>query len=272
MIFGVDNNPEYPQQSPSKKSRIAAHFGRKVSRYEEHAIIQGKLLDNLMPDILMYSEPGTLWADFGCGNGGLEKKLIAHGWQSRMTGIDIAYGSLRFCSKKFLSPMNWCCADAEQPPFREKTFHGVVAASMIQWTIRPDATIATLSSLIRPNGHFIFSLFTEGAFRELYETRKRYRLPIPAALYRETMVEPILRRWRLTPLKIVPFSETVYFSSARELLRHLSLIGSTGTTSHPLTRRNLQRFCDDLENGFGTDRGVPLTYKALFGTARKREG
>ncbi|MBN1760432.1 MAG: methyltransferase domain-containing protein [Chitinispirillaceae bacterium] len=271
MKKSTGNTPDI-HQSISPKPRIAAHFGRKVSHYGKYAIIQQKLLDNLLPSILKYGTPGRPWADFGCGNGDLEKKLLQNGWYGSMTGIDIAFDSLHFCIKKLSSETKWCCADAEQPPFRPATFEGLVAASMIQWTSRPDLTITTLASLIEPGGYFVFSLFTEDAFRELYETRKRHNLPIPAALYREEMVEPILHRLELTPLTIVPFSETVYFSSARELLRHLSSIGSTGTSSRPLTRRNLQKFCDDLENGFGTDKGVPLTYKALFGAARKGEG
>ena len=189
-----------------------------------------------------------------------------------MTGVDIAFGSLHYCRKKLSTGAAWCCGDAEHPPFRPATFEGLVAASMLQWTSRPDRTMATLASLVQPGGYLVFSFFTEGAFRELYETRKRYNLPIPASLYREATVEPMLRRLGMTPLTIVPFSETVYFSSARELLRHLSAIGSTGTASRPMTRRNLQIFCDDLENGFGTDQGVPLTYKALFGAARKGDG
>lgn len=269
MNFDSENNPDTHRRSPNSKNRIAAHFGRKVSRYEEHAVIQQKLLDNLVPEIVACSTPDAHWADFGCGNGGLEKKLTAHGWHGRMTGIDIAFESLRFCIKTHHAHMSWGCADAELPPFKNSTFQGIVAASMIQWTAHPDTTIGTLAALLKPGGFFIFSLFTEGSFRELYEIRKQYNLPIPATLYHESAIEPLLQCSNLQPLKIVPFSETVYFSSARKLLRHLSLIGSTGTDSRPLTRSNLQRFCDDLENRFGTEKGVPLTYKAFFGTARK---
>ncbi len=271
MNFDSKNNPNIPGQSSASKNRIAAHFGRKVSRYEEHAVIQQKLLDNLVPEIIACSAPDAHWADFGCGNGGLERKLTANGWHGHMTGIDIAFESLRFCIKTYFAHMSWSCADVELPPFRHHTFQGIVAASMIQWTAHPDTSVETLATLLKPGGYFIFSLFTEGSFRELYETRKQFNLPIPAALYHESAVEPLLHRSNLQPLKIVPFSETVYFSSARKLLRHLSLIGSTGTDSRPLTRSSLQRFCDDLENRFGTDKGVPLTYKALFGTARKGE-
>jgi malonyl-CoA O-methyltransferase len=254
------------------KSRIAASFGLKVAGYENNAVIQQKLLTGLVPQLLEYSNPGEIWADFGCGGGGLEKKMYELGWQGKFTGIDIAFDSLHYCRKLAPAAATWVCGDVEFPPFKRPAFSGIVAASVLQWSGHLERTLTALNTLLIPGGYFLFSFFTKGSFHQLIDTRSDYGLPVSVIFPPDSTVEPLLRATGYTPLSFTPFSETVTFPSAKELLRHFSSIGSTGSLSQPLSRSRLQQFCRDLEHTFGTDSGVPLTYNALYGTARKGDG
>lgn len=254
---------------PISKTRIATHFGLKVPRYEQYAVIQRQLIEKLLPMIMNYTQPGNRWVDIGCGNGALEHELLQRGWQGVMTGIDIAFESLRYCSSRVPAGTNWLCADADLPPLREKLFRGMVTTSTLQWSSRPAETVTNLVRFLQPGGVLVFSFFTAGAFRELFATRSRLHLPAPVSVLKEDAVEPMLRRSGLETLSMRPFSATEYFPSARALLRNLSSIGSTGLSSQPLSRSRLQKFCDTLEADFRTENGVPLTYKARYGIARK---
>ena len=254
------------------KTRIATHFGLKVSRYERYAVIQRQLIERLLPMIMDGTEPGDRWVDIGCGNGALEHDLLQLGWRGVMTGMDIAFESLRYCRDRISTGTDWLCADADLPPLQGGQFRGMVITSTLQWSSRPGTTVSNLVGLLQPGGLLVFSIFTTGAFRELFATRSRLHLPPPVSVLDEDTVEPMLRRSGLEPLSMQPFSATEYFPSAGVLLRHLSAIGSTGLSPQPLSRSRLQEFCDILETDFRTGKGVPLTYRAWYGVARKGDG
>ena len=268
MNLNTDDIQEETVPSFSK-TRIATHFGLKVPRYEQYAVIQRQLIEKLIPVIMDHTKAGDRWVDIGCGNGALEHELFRRGWQGVMTGIDIAFESLRFCRNNAGTQADWLCADAELPPLQYGRFHGMVITSTLQWSSQPAATVTNLVRLLQPGGVLVFSFFTTGAFRELFATRRRLHLPPPVTVLKEDAVEPMLRRSGLEPLSMQPFSATEYFPSARVLLQHLSAIGSTGLSSQPLSRSGLKEFCDTLETDFRTVKGVPLTYKAWYGIARK---
>ena len=251
------------------KSQVAARFGLKVAGYRQNAPVQQKLLDHLLSQIMQYSAAEQQWADFGCGDGSLERKLLQQGWRGHMIGIDIASRSLHFCRKGSKPSQSWVCGDAEHPPFKGSVFHGIVAASMLQWTGHLDRTIGIIADLLNRDGFFMFSLFTDGSFLQLTETRKKLTLSPSVAYPPEATVKSLFKRSGFHFISLTPFEETVHFRSARELLRHLSAIGSTGSTNRPLSRSGLDRFCSELENTYRRTEGVPLTFKALYGTARK---
>jgi malonyl-CoA O-methyltransferase len=254
---------------PAYRNRVAASFGLKVTGYAEHAIIQRKLLDRLLPAVLRHCRSGDIWADFGCGNGSLEQKLLPTALLGGIIGIDIAFGSLRHCRNHSAGTAGWVCADIESAPIKPLSLNGLIAASVLQWSFDIEKSIVALTKLLKPRGIFVFSLFTDGSFHELVETQRRYGKPVRIQLPQRSTIERLLAECDFTTDFSDDFSETMLFPSALHLLRHLSAIGSTGAYMRPLTRGELKRFCSIFEAAFGTAKGVPLTYKAFFGAARK---
>jgi malonyl-CoA O-methyltransferase len=259
-----------PVDRPVFKNRIATSFGSKVSRYTQNAVIQQKLLGKLLPNIIHYCRQGDLWADIGCGNGALERDLSLSGFSGRMIGFDIARQSLKFCSSHCTDTSEWICGDIEHAPFKPSTFNGLISASVLQWACDLEKSIMNISTLLKPDGIFIFSLFTEGSFRELFETRRLFGIPVHLKLPRQLSIEATLAANNFSSLATENFAETIFFPSAWRLLQHLSAIGSTGVHTDHLSRTGLKHLCSIFETTFGTQQGVPLTYKALLGTAQKR--
>jgi malonyl-CoA O-methyltransferase len=253
------------------KNRIAAHFGLKVSQYARYAVIQRQLHSKIIPLIFQQGNPEELWIDLGCGSGELEKRLHRKHFPAEVIGIDIAYSSLEYCLAHTPGSNRLICADIEHIPLQPSSCNGIIAASVLQWSENLSIAIKNLSRLLKPKGIFIFAIYTDTSFIELVTMQKQYNLSIPVTLPDRENVLSLFSLCNLTLLHSDSFSKTLYFPSAHHLLQHLSSIGSTIVDSPTLTRGELKQFCLDFENTYATERGVPLTYNALYGTTRKGE-
>ena len=73
-------------------------------------------------------------------------------------------------------------------------------------------------------------------------------------------------------LKIIDtenYSAITYFPTALDLLRNLSSIGGTAVRGPRLSRSGLSDLCKDYEGRFGVSGGIPVSYRAILGTAEK---
>lgn len=251
------------------KHSIASHFGLKVACYHDHAVVQRQLLDHLLPYYRKEWFKGAIWADFGCGDGSFEVIHDTSAVVPPHIGIDISFQSVKFCTDNVQNTTHWICADMEAPPLTSASLDGIIAASVLQWASALPEVITTFSSLLRPGGIVLFSLFTNGSFAELYTVRRHFGMPVPIILPSITEVTSLFLQNGLAETEIHPFSKTLYFKSAFDILRHFSAIGSTASFSSPLTRTRLKEICTWYETHFGTVNGIPITYKAHFGFTRK---
>jgi malonyl-CoA O-methyltransferase len=251
------------------KKQIAASFGAKISGYGDNAVIQQRLLERLLPSILEHCSPGSIWLDVGCGNCFLERKLHDEHFSGTIFAFDIALQSLLFCKNQLHESTRWLCADIDAAPFKAAMVDGIVCASVLQWSENLDRALQTISALLKPRGYFIFSLFTSESFRQLTEMRKRFNLPTSIILPQHRTIDELLDRNGFSCCTTEDFSDTLYFPSAMALLKHLSAIGSTNVSSQRMSRTSLLRFCSEFEAVFRTSQGIPLTYSALLGYARK---
>jgi malonyl-CoA O-methyltransferase len=259
-----------PQVLTPSKQRISRAFGRKASTYERHAAIQVELLKQLLPRIA--SCPGIKgpWADFGCGVG----TLFQLGQESGMAlpefvGMDLSYGLLRSIKKNGISIHPLVLGDIEQPPFKPASLGGVVTASALQWLRDPFIVIQQISEVLLTGGSCVFSIFTSGSFSELFAIRRSFERGIPVVCPK---TEHLLRSFaeaRLTLVEHESITATTWFPDPLALLKSIRGMGGTATAEQQFNRSELAQFCDRYEKSFRTDRGVPLSYKALIGICRK---
>jgi len=263
-----------PAVNPTSRSRfkrqVAAHFGAKAAGYSDHAVIQQEMLDRLVPIIMRYDHSDTLFLDAGCGNGLLERKLTTARFSGTIVGLDIAYNSLRYAAAHSGGSDRWLGGDIEYPPIKPHTVTGVIAASVLQWSANLSHVLDTITSLLRPGGIFIFSLFTEKSFKELAEARRQSGLEMPVTFPASAALPALFTASHLIPEHTETIETSLYFPSAIMLLQHLSSIGSTASTSR-MSRAALRKFCTTFETMFRTDRGIPLTYEAVAGICHKGE-
>ena len=254
------------------KDRIAASFGLKVAGYEKNAIVQHALLNRLLPRIMSACRQGSIWADFGCGDGILERDFNAavnDNNKNTIIGFDISRNSLAYCRQKSGDKSSWVCADIDHSPLKPSSLDGLVCASVLQWSSDIKQAISNISAHLKPKGIFIFSLFVEGSFHELFETKRACGMTDPMIFVPSSDIEAYLDAAGFIDKEIEQYTRTVYFTSAWQLLRNMSATGSTGAFSRHMSRSELEQLCRLYEKNFRTDKGVPLTYNAFMGSALK---
>ena len=187
---------------------------------------------------------------------------------STFTGIDLSRKPLAvYCSQY---PNTSCIiADIEHLPLKNNTIPNAVVASVLQWITDISIGIHELSRVLAPEGHLFFSIFLDGTCNELSSLREKSDLPNPAHYVSSKDLVNLLKECGLTVVCSEFIHETLYFSSARDILKSLSNIGGTAVAGTHLTRKQLGALCAAYEETYATPNGIPITYCMAVGVARK---
>jgi SAM-dependent methyltransferase len=251
------------------KKQIAAAFSAKASRYRSGAFIQHQILRRLVPLIENGRRSGLPWLDAGCGDGGLDALLGNKNMPVNLVGTDFAFGVLRspYREQERRSPA--VQSDIEALPFGSCLFGGVVASSVLQWLPRQHLGLQEIHRVLVPGGALIFSVFLRGSFCQIFLLRQERNLGIPVHLQSQDEFTGQVRASRFSLMHVETFDEEYYFSSGLGVMKFLSGIGSTAVSGRRLLRNEVLSLCDEYEEKFATERGVPLTVRVAYGTAIK---
>jgi len=261
------SEPLFKVTTPAK-SQIARAFGLKARFYDANAFIQKEMLSRLDFQLIQDS-PDKIWADLGSGTGMSVELIRQKGICSQILGIDIAFESLRILKSKGLSNTFPILGDIEHLPLKNNSLDGAILTSVLQWFSSPFAVLKSISNLLKSKGILLFVTFTEGSFAELNFIKKESDLPIPVFLPDQNNICNLLKKAGFTILNTNMFESTLYFPTAFRLLKSLSVIGVTAVSGNRMSRRALFDFCKKFEENFQSDKGVPISYRALIGSARK---
>jgi malonyl-ACP O-methyltransferase BioC len=255
-------------QQPQKR-RIARHFGRKSRTYESHALFQRQLLMALAPRIQKVASPRDCWVDLGSGSGILQKINASQSGLPRFICLDIARECLQLLreTKSLVASRSTVQADIESLPFIKQCFDGAVCASVLQWVHRPQAALTGIQTALKPGACLVFAVYTEGSLEELSQIRAAMGLTIPFGRFTDATFAAALRKAGFDLTESADMADTHYFTKAIDALRDISACGATATAGKRLSRAELIRFCSAYEDRFGCAKGVPVSYRAMVGTA-----
>lgn len=258
--------PIFKFSTPEKK-QIASAFGLKSISYDSSAVVQKELLSRLK--ILITDNSNDLWADLGCGTGYLEQLISSSEFSFRILGIDIAFKSLNYFQSRQIADTIAVNADIENLPFKKNSIDGIIIASVIQWFTDPESVLRSISEILKKNGTLLFAAFVNDSFWELNQLKQDWGLKIPVHLPDCKKFLDFVKKSGFSIKETDVYESTIYFQSAFELLKSISAIGGTATSGKRLKRYSLMKFCDDYEKRYGSDKGIPITYKAVIGKAIK---
>jgi len=260
----VSVRKEFPQTPSSKK--IGTTFGLKARDYDQNAPFQSLLISTLLQSALSILSPLKTVGDLGCGSGFFAKYSRDLLLQYRVTGMDIALESLKLAKSRNTSSVQ---GDLNALPFNDASFDAIIAASVLQWINDVEKCIDTVKGILKPDGYFLFAVFTEQSFFELNAAKQTLGIPVPVNLHKgsDFVKSLVTQQFKMCFSKTV--TQTFCFNTAREALKSISSYGATAMASKPLNRRALNELCVQYEDAFSTDRGIPLTYSAIIGCAQK---
>jgi len=136
-----------------KKANRSIYNTKTVGQYEQNPSIFESTRQKSINDIIKQisqDTPNGKFLDIGCGTGNLTKTGI--NYFKTVIGMDMAINLLKQV-KKANPGMNLITADADYPPFKKNTFDCISLYGTLHHLFNPGQTLASISSLIKPNGY-----------------------------------------------------------------------------------------------------------------------
>jgi len=255
---------------PSKE-RIAARFGRAAGLCESAAGVNMEIVKRVAVVARDEMAEGQLWADLGSGTGKLAENLRAVSAAARLLCLDLAFPPLRRAMQAGRAALA-VNADIDDLPFRDGSLHGALAVSVLQWLSAPEKALSGVAKALKPEGALCFAAYVDGAFTELVETRTR--MGLPQVIWLPTVSELLMAfdiaGFDVQAERIEHFDRVQRFPDAASALGNLSRLGATATSGRLLNRSELAELYKDYTLIFGKKGTVPLTYRSIIGTVRKR--
>ncbi len=262
-----------PPTSTIDKQRMARSFSRAADTYDSVAHVQTQVGARLLKQAPLINR-GEALLDIGCGTGFCSDYFRGKG--AEVTGLDIAPGMLNKARQKLMPhhDLHWVCADAEQLPFRDNCFSGVVSSLTVQWSEDLPRLFSAVSDCLKPDGWLLLSTLGPETLHELrsaWEAVDAYTHVnnfTSAAELERTLIEAGLQVELFAEEPVVPRYEQL-----NQLLRELKALGAHNVNSsqnHGLTAPGyLRQLSQAYEEFRGADGKLPATYQVYYLLARK---
>lgn len=245
----------------SAAARVQRSFRRGFATYDDSALVQKLIARGLARRLLHHAADARFARVFeaGYGTGQLTRIMLQRLPIETLWLNDLAAAPLPFAPQADYRP-----GDIEALPLPDD-LDLAVSASMIQWISDPRALVRRLCASVRPGGWIALSGFGPDHFPELQTLGSQ--AAAPSLLPLEAMADLLPPGW--TVHEAGSCSRPMWFTSPREVLRHLRDTGVNGRASRPWTRRDLDAFCQTYDQSFGQSGRVPLTYQPVWLIARR---
>lgn len=145
------------------KSLIKSDFDKAAASYNEKAVLQKKTAAELV-NYFGYKLSNKKVLDVGSGTGFVREFLKQNEVKTDLFETDI---SIEMCKISRKAGAKTICSDIEFPVFRDEAFDAVISSLCFQWLNDYKKTISDIKNLLKKNGYFIFSTFSEETLKEL---------------------------------------------------------------------------------------------------------
>ena len=250
------------------KEKIARSFLRGKATYDQHARVQQKvgrrLIDMLGGYPAMHFDRVL---EIGCCTGAMTEMFLADHAAGRLYLNDLVPEFYEIVRERFADQVHTTI----EPLFGDiekldlpSDLDLVLSSSTFQWLGELSGFFVKIANALRANGYLAFTLFGPGTlteFRQLTGVGLSY-----------TALGDFLDL--LEKQFVLEFVDTerhrLFFTSPREVLRHLQATGVGGVGGFRWTGKKLRDFEEAYTWRFGTAAGIPVTYVTSYVIASRR--
>lgn len=250
------------------KKRVARSFSRGKSTYDQNAKIQQRVSWKLIKKLAKYPEiiPNNV-LEIGCCTGTLTELLLSSCDVKKLYLNDLVssfYDDVqqRIENKKEveLVPLFGDIEELVLP----KNLDLIISSATFQWLADLETLFGRLAASLNEDGILAFSIFGPGTlseFRELTNVGLQYSAV-------GTLLDMMDRYFHIEEEETV--KDQLFFSSPRDILRHLQATGVSGVKDFRWTPGALREFESAYAEKFGTASGIPVTYISSYVIASKK--
>jgi len=254
------------------RAAIVRQFGAAAATYDDHAVLAGRLREQMIARLDWIGFVPESILDLGCGTGHGAAALAARWPGARVLALDASRAMLREAARRAAeSRVELLCATAEAIPLPDASFDLVFSNLMLPWCEHVDAVFAEVARVLRPRGLFTFTSFGPDT---LIELRAAWAAVDGAphvhpftdmhdlgdGLVRAGLAEPVLDVSRYT----------LTYPDVGALMHDLKAIGSqnaASSRSRGLTGRGRLAAMAEAYEPFRADGALPATHEVVFGQA-----
>ncbi len=248
---------------------IQRSFSKASQTYDKKASMPraiGQELLEIIPDL----DPRKI-LDVGTGTGWMIEQMIDKFPQSEIYGVDFAKGMIDQIKKKDLK-CQAIVADARNLPFDHNMFDLIVSNATYQWIEDLEPAFLNAFQVLKEQGVFVFSCFSEGTYRELFTCLEKSLngrlngepLPIQKLPSEENLLK-VLKVCGFKQIKSRQVSYTKEYEDMFDLLHWLKSIGANRLKRDFFVGKNaLKRANRFYKEEFKSGSGVKASFEGVI--------
>lgn len=250
------------------KDTIARSFLHGQRTYDTHAKVQCNVSKRLVAKLTEYPEiQYNRVLEIGCCTGTLTELLVKSSKIKKLYLNDLVPSFFDTVLERLTRPL-----EVEVVPMfgdietieLPQDLDLIISSSTLQWITDISALINKVAYSLHKNGFFVFSLFGPGT---LFEFREITGIGLDYSSS-GTIMDLLERHFNIEEEE--SRRDLIYFSTPREVLRHLQATGVGGVKEYRWTSKGIRDFEKRYSEQFGVSEGIPVTYMSYNFVASKK--
>jgi len=268
-----------------QKRDIRRSFNKSAGHYDEVAVLQRQVADELLQRLDIIKTPFYSILDAGCGTGYAIGPLMQHYPKARLIALDLADEMLRHArsrQRSVISKLNpWArsplflCSDLEQLALENDSVDFIYSSLSLQWCNDVERVFKEWKRVLKPGGMLLFSTLGPDTLKELRQCWQAVDggEHVHGFMDMHNIGDALLSAGFAEPVMDVD-NYTLTYSSVIDLMRDLKTLGAVNA-SHNKTKtltgkRRIKQLAEQYEN-YRQDARLPASYEVVFGHAWKSE-
>lgn len=246
------------------KEKVKNNFSRHAYQYDQHAILQKEMADKLV-EMVMVKKP-VLSLDIGCGTGYLTNQIAQKLKPKKIIGCDIAPNMVKFAKQNYPN-IDFIEADAENLPFPGQSFDLIISNASFQW-MDINKVLIEAYRVLKNNGKLFFAMFGSDTLKELKELSPHSTHHLPPILKIQTALK--IAGFKINQLDSK--TQTVFYSSARELFASLKNIGAQNASNKNeglMGKSKMASLIKEYEKKYTLENKIYASFEIVIGQSSK---